>query len=290
MEFVNDMPLPIMHFLGVGKTASTIPSLFLHWIVLYGDVRDVQTFVSSSTVQPSEYDMDDEDERWLHAWNKRLARSVSKQPISEDKFEEMIEYFERRSAEMIVSAVGVFSGFPHCGKSLTQPLGGGFLPRTCPSGLGSLSTNPATSGTPVSGNSPTLNPPALQPGHHSLAGGLKNVLNSLRQVMVSSSIRVDSIGRSPACPASIVHYHTLVAENERNPSNSDVDGVCERPSEGSLRKSVEPSSLEKLSDDCCICNGGEDDENNPVWLLINLQCFSSSGSFRGALITMQRER
>lgn len=223
----------------------------------------LQTFVSSSTVQPSEYDMDDEDERWLHTWNKRLTRGGLKQPISEDKFEEMIEYFER-SAEMVVFVGGNFPGFSHYGKSLAQPLSGDALPRTCPSGLGLLNINPATSGTPVSGNSPTLNKAAVRPEHPPRAGALKGVLNSKRQAMMSSSNLVDRIGRNSASPASTVRHHTLISENERIISNSAVEAVCERPSEGLLRKPLESSALEKFSDDCCICNGGEDEENNPV--------------------------
>ncbi|KAG0571658.1 hypothetical protein KC19_VG031600 [Ceratodon purpureus] len=240
------------------------------------------TFVSSSTVQPSEYDMDDEDERWLHAWNKRLARNGSKQSMSEDKFEEMIEYFERRSAEMIVSAARVFPGFPHSGKCLAQPLGVGFLPRTCPLGLGSLSTNPATLGTPVSGYSPTLTASTLQPGGHSLVNGFRNVLSSKRHVTVSSSIRVDS-NRSASSPTSMGRDHTLISENERNPSNSVEDAICERPSDGSLRKSFEASALEN---ECCICNGGEDDENNPVYtckrclIHVHQSCYGIREKFR----------
>ena len=245
-----------------------------------------QTFVSSNTVQPSEYNMDDEDERWLHAWNERLARGGLKQPISEDKFEEMIEYFERWSSEMGVSAAGEFPRFSRYGKSLAQPVPGGSLARKCPSGLGLFSTNPATSGTPFSGNSSWLNP-LVQSGHLPWAGGLKDVMSPGRQGMVSSSILLGSIGKSSASAASTVCFHTLISDNERKISNSAVDAVCERPSEGSLGKPVEPFSLEKLSDDCCICNGGEDDENNPVCVLKILECFISSGSFQLAVITMQ---
>uniref|UniRef100_A0A7I4ABP8 PHD-type domain-containing protein n=1 Tax=Physcomitrium patens TaxID=3218 RepID=A0A7I4ABP8_PHYPA len=54
----------------------------------------------SHTVRPSDYDMDDEDERWLHAWNKQLASVGLKQPISEDKFEEIIEFFERKATQL----------------------------------------------------------------------------------------------------------------------------------------------------------------------------------------------
>ena len=230
-------------------------------------------------MQPSEYDMDDEDERWLHAWNKQLAQGGLKQPISEDKFEEIIEYFERRYTEMDLSAVGGFPGFPRCGKSLAEPVPNGSLLRTCPSRLGLLSTNPATLCTPVSRNSPRLDLPAARSGHSPWTGGLTDVLSSRRQALVSSSIRVGSIEKSAASPASTVRFHSLISENERNISNSVVDAVCERPSEASLRKPFESFALEKLFDDCCICNGGEDDENNPVCMIMNLECFGSSGFF-----------
>ncbi|KAG0593982.1 hypothetical protein M758_UG037500 [Ceratodon purpureus] len=237
------------------------------------------TFVGLNTVQPLEYDMDDEDEKWLHTWNKRLARGGLKQLISEDKFEEVIEYFERRSTEMDVCGVGDVPGFSYGGKSLAQPVPGGYLPRTSPSGLGSLSSKQVTSGTPVSGNSSMLNPPVLQSVHPPRS----SVLSPGRQAMASSSIRVGSIGKSSPYPANTVRFHTLISEKKRDISNS---AVCEKTCEGLLRKPFEPFVLEKLSDDCCICNGGEDDEDNPVYtckrcsIHVHQSCYGIREKFR----------
>jgi len=108
--------------------------------------------------------MDDEDERWLLAWNKRLARGGLKQPISEDKFEEIIEYFERMYAQMEADPAGDFPGLLDCQNSLAHSVPGSSLPSTSPSGLGCLSANPATQGIPVPENAPALNPSRIRSG------------------------------------------------------------------------------------------------------------------------------
>lgn len=45
-----------------------------------------------------------------------------------------------------------------------------------------------------------------------------------------------------------------------------AETVTGNPNEGSLQKSLKPPAEERPSDDCCICNGGEDDATNPVSL------------------------
>jgi hypothetical protein len=216
--------------------------------------------------------MDDEDERWLLAWNKRLIRGGLKQPISEDKFEEMIEYFERMYAETEVAPAGDFPGFPDCQKSSAHSVPGSSLPSTSPSGLGCLSTNPVTPDILVPENAPALNPPRIRSGHRPWTGSLKDVSSSGKQVVLSSAIRVDSIGGESTSPASTVLFHTLTSENDRNICKSVADIVTGKPVEGSLQKSFEPPIRQNSSDGCCICNGGEDDENNPVSLLLYLVC------------------
>lgn len=105
---------------------------------------------TSKAVRRSDYDMDDDDERWLLAWNKRLARGGLKQPVTEDKFEEMIEYFERKYAQMEVAEAGGSPSLSDWQNSPAQTVPGGAVPRTSPSGLGYLSINPDTPGTAVS--------------------------------------------------------------------------------------------------------------------------------------------
>lgn len=225
-------------------------------------------------MRASDYDMDDEDERWLHAWNKRLTRGGLNQPISEDKFEEMIEYFERMYAQMEAAPGGDLSGFPDRQKSLAHSVPGSSLPSTSPSGLGFLSINPAaTSGIPVPENSAALNPPRIRFGHYPWSDGFKDVSSSGNQVVVFSVVQVHSIGKQSASPANTVLFHMLSSEHERNICKSVADTVTEKPSEGSLQKSFKPPAAEhQPSDDCCICNGGEDDETNPVSLLLYLMC------------------
>uniref|UniRef100_A0A7I4A9M5 PHD-type domain-containing protein n=1 Tax=Physcomitrium patens TaxID=3218 RepID=A0A7I4A9M5_PHYPA len=194
----------------------------------------------SHTVRPSDYDMDDEDERWLHAWNKQLASVGLKQPISEDKFEEIIEFFERKATQLDpIPAADV----------LGHSIPGGSLRIVSPSGI-----NQANLGVTVPENVPVLNPSILRSGHTWSAG---------EGAVASSSIQGDVIEREPASPASTVRLHTWASENEKNTCKFVVDTVSKRPSERSLQKSFDPRLLNS-SDDCCICNGGKVEENKPV--------------------------
>lgn len=226
----------------------------------------MQTLISSTTVR--DYDMDDEDERWLHAWNKRLARGVLKQPISEDKFEEIIEYFERIHAQMEVAPAEDFPGFPVCQQSSAHSVPGSSLPSTSQSGLGCLSIRPAGTGVPVPENAPASNPSSVRSRHPPWTGGLKDVPISGNKVLASSAIPVKIVGGESGSPVSTVIYRTLTSENERNICKSMIDTVAEKTSEDSLLKSFRAPTQQNPSDGCCICNGSEDDEDNPVSVLL----------------------
>uniref|UniRef100_A0A7I4E7R5 PHD-type domain-containing protein n=1 Tax=Physcomitrium patens TaxID=3218 RepID=A0A7I4E7R5_PHYPA len=201
----------------------------------------------SSTARQSDYDMDDEDERWLHSWNKRLAAAGSNQPISEDKFEEIIELLERSAQLEATPTVD----------DLGQPVSGGTLPNTSPSDI-----NPATSGVPVLENAPTLSTSTVRSGHHPQTGG--------RQKISTSSIRYDCLGGVSTSPTSAVRFHSWTSKNEKIICKTVADTVIKRPSERLLQKSFEPLS-QKSTDDCCVCNEGENDKNNPVYTCKN--CF-----------------
>lgn len=47
-----------------------------------------------------EYDIEDDDQEWLEEFNKRIIESEIKAQLSEDKFEMLMEYFEKESARI----------------------------------------------------------------------------------------------------------------------------------------------------------------------------------------------
>jgi hypothetical protein len=196
--------------------------------------------------------MDDEDEKWLHSWNQRLTQAGLQQSLSEDKFEEIIEFLERASAELsIENPIASCQGHPATHQSPVPSLSPSILPGTSSSALGISNATSATPGGRVS-KSPVVNLPILLSGHPPRSVRGNDLLNSGRKAKGYLST-IESIS-----PASAIQVNTRISE---------IDSMLERAEAGPSGKSFEAPAL-KPSDDCCICNGGEDDENNPVCMFV----------------------
>lgn len=203
--------------------------------------------------------MDDEDEKWLHSWNQRLSQAGLHQSLSEDKFEEIIEFLERASAELSnENPVPSCQGHPAAHQSPVPSLSPSVLPGTSSSALGISNTTSVTPGGRVS-KVPVVNLPMVLSGHPPRSVRGNDLHNSGRKAKGYQST-IDSISHASAIQA--------------NYRISEIDSMLERAEADPSGKSFEAPAL-KPSDDCCICNGGEDDENNPVCMFV-LNLFSSS--------------
>lgn len=217
--------------------------------------------------RPSDYDMDDEDEIWLRAWNDRLNQAGLQQSLSEDKFEEIIEYLERALAQMPEEVQGAtFLPFTLGAKSYLSAPSKSFAPPL----VGSTATGlvPSTaitysSGSQVPPTASKLNPTTLRTGHPPRSGKAKDLRRSKGQVIPAA--KDVTVARDAASPASTIQVHTGTSVVEGSP-RTPADALAQRTLEGSSERSFEnpENGLQKPLDECCICNGGEDDENNPV--------------------------
>lgn len=203
--------------------------------------------------------MDDEDEKWLHSWNHRLSQAGLQQMLSEDKFEEIIEFLERASAELLIeNPVASSQGHLVAHQSPIPSFSPSVLPGISSSALGISNTTSVTPGGRVS-KVPVVNLPMVLSRHPPRSVHGNDLHNSGRKVKGYQST-IDSIS----------HAGTIQVDNKI----SEIDSMLERAEVGPSGKSFEAPTL-KPSDDCCICNGGEDDENNQVCMFV-LNLVSSS--------------
>ncbi|KAH9305151.1 hypothetical protein KI387_009555, partial [Taxus chinensis] len=73
-----------------GKSAYTIPGSYIRHIEMS----------AKNHINGSKYDIEDDDQEWLMNFNKGIAERKTSLQLSEDKFEELIEYFEKQSAKI----------------------------------------------------------------------------------------------------------------------------------------------------------------------------------------------